>query len=113
MREFRKSKDCTEHYTSLEELRKAYGLKPVIRKAKDSDKLKSDQEKFLGTCKVCKHPLSWIENTNVCACKNPECKGFKMTSKNEEEGIEKVWYIPITKTLDEIGFQIAMNLFGE
>ena len=26
MREFRKSKDCTEHYSSLEELRKLYKI---------------------------------------------------------------------------------------
>ncbi len=112
MSEFRKSKDCTEHYTSLEELRTAFKLAPVSKKTKDADKLKAQREKFLGTCKICKQPLSWIENTNVCACKNPSCNGVKMTSKNED-GTERAWFIPITKTLDETGFEIAMNLFTE
>ena len=111
MREFRKAKGVTQHYTSLEELRTAFGLKPVLRRTKDADKLKAQQEKFLGTCKVCKQPMTLISNSNVLACQNPECKGFKMTSKNEEDGTEKIWYIPVTRVLDEKGFQIAMNLF--
>lgn len=110
MREFRKSKDCTERYTSLEELRKAYGLKPVKKRTDDEEKLKIQREKFLGTCRVCGKPLSWINDTSVCACKNPECKGFKMTSTTEE-GEEKVWYIPVTRMLDSQGMQIAQNLF--
>ena len=39
MKEFRKDKNCTEHYTSLEELRKGFGLKPVIKRTKDAEKL--------------------------------------------------------------------------
>ena len=112
MREFRKSKDCTEHYTSLEELRTNFGLAPNSRKTKDANKLKAQREKFLGTCKICKQPLSWVENTNVCACKNPSCNGIKMISKNED-GTERAWFIPIIKMLDETGMQIAMNLFTE
>jgi hypothetical protein len=34
-----------------------------------------------------------------------------MTSKNEEDGTEKVWYIPVTRVLDDRGFEIAQNLF--
>ena len=110
MREFRKAKGVTEHYTSLEELRAGFGLKPVVRRTKDENKLKAQQEKFLGTCKVCKQPMTLISGSNVLACQNPECKGIKMTGTNEDRS-EKVWYVPVSKVLDEKGFQIAMNLF--
>lgn len=112
MREFRKAKGVTERYTSLEELRTAFGLKAVRKRTTDAEKLKAQREKFVGTCKVCKQPLSWIEGTNTLACKNPECKGVKMTSKNED-GTDKVWYIPVTRMLDSDGMEIALRLFEE
>lgn len=114
MREFRKAKDVTEHYTSLEELRKSFGLKQVKKRTDDQEKLKAQRDKFVGVCRVCKNPLVWIEGTNILACKNPECKGVKMTSKSEEEdGTEKVWYIPVTRVLDTEGMEIAERLFSE
>ena len=36
-------------FTSLEALRQAYGLKPVLRRTSDKDKLASQREKFLKT----------------------------------------------------------------
>ena len=111
MREFRKAKGVTEHYTSLEALRTGWGLAPVGKKRpKDENILQQKREKFLGTCRVCKKPLSLIEGCNVLTCKNPECKGVKMTSQNED-GTEKVWYVPVSRVLDEVGFEISMNLF--
>ena len=112
MKEFRKSKGVTERYTSLEELRKGFGLKPIKKRTNDEAKLKAQQEKFVGTCRVCKKPLTWIEGTNICACKNPECKGIKMTGTNED-GTEKVWYIPVTRILNDKGMEIAERLFSE
>lgn len=110
MKEFRKSKGVTEHYTSLEELRAAYGLKPIEKKRpKDEKVLQEKREKFLGTCKVCKQTLSLIKGTNTLACQNPDCKGVKMTSTNED-GSEKAWYIPVTRILDDKGAKIAENL---
>ena len=111
MREFRKSKDCTEHYTSFEELRKGFGLKPIKRKTDDAEKLKAQQEKFLGTCRVCKHGLVLVKGTNILTCQNPDCKGMKITSNNEEDDSEKVWYVPVTRMLDGKGMEIAENLF--
>ena len=35
-----------------------------------------------------------------------------MTSKNED-GTEKVWYIPVTRILDTEGMEIAERLFCE
>lgn len=110
MKEFRKDKNCTEHYTSLEELRKGFGLKPVIKRTKDAEKLQSQREKFLGTCRVCKKTLSIVSGTNILCCQNPECKGLKMTGKSKD-GLDKEWYIPVTRVLDERGAEIARNLF--
>ena len=112
MKEFRKSKGVIERYTSLEELRNGYGLPPIKKKTNDEQKLKAQQEKFVGTCRVCKKPLTWIKGTNVCACQNPDCKGVKMTGENED-GTEKVWFIPVTRILNEKGMEIAEKLFGE
>lgn len=112
MKEFRKAKGVTERYTSLGELRKAFGLKKPKKRTNDEAKLKAQQEKFVGKCKACGELLSWIEGTNSLACKNPVCKGIKMTSKNED-GTEKVWYIPVTRILDTEGMEIAERLFCE
>lgn len=110
MREFRKAKGVTEHYTSLEELRTAWNCKPVKRRTDDAEKLKAQRERFVGVCKACKQPLHLVENTNVLVCSNPDCLGIKMTSKNED-GSEKTWYIPVSRVLDEKGTKIAENLF--
>lgn len=110
MKEFRKDKNCTEHYTSFDELRKAFGIKPVVKRTKDEEKLKAQREKFLGICKVCKQPLSLVEGCNVLACKNEDCKGLPMKGTNED-GSEKIWYIPVSRILDDKGAEIARNLF--
>ena len=35
-----------------------------------------------------KDPSTWIEGTNICACKNENCKGIRMSGTNED-GTEK------------------------
>lgn len=112
MKNFRKSKDTTEMYTSFAELAKAFGLEPVKKQTNDKEKLKIQREKFLRDCPVCKNKLSYIYGTNICACKNIECKGIKKTSTNPDD-TENVWYIPVVRILDEKGMEIAMNLFEE
>lgn len=111
MRDFRNPKGFTERFTSLEELREAFDLSKIRKKTKDEDKLKAQKEKLVGTCKVCKQLLTWIDGTNVCTCKNPDCKGVKMTSINED-GSEKVWYVPVIRMLNEKGMNIAEILFS-
>lgn len=68
------------------------------------------KEKFLGVCKCCKQTLTYILGTNVVACKNAECKGIKHTT-TDKDGVEKVYYTPYTRLLDETGLKIAENLF--
>lgn len=111
MSAFRMAKGVTERYTSLEDLRKGFGLKPVRKKTTDANKLKDQQERFVGKCKVCGEKLTWVEGTNVLACKNENCKGIRMSSINED-GEEKVWYIPVVRRLDEDGLRIAERLFS-
>ena len=110
MKEFRKAKGVTEHYTSLEELREGWNVKPVKKRTSDNEKLKIQREKFLGTCRVCKQPMTLVGGTNVLCCNNPECRGVKMTGTNED-GTEKVWFVPVSRLLDEKGFEISQNLF--
>jgi len=112
MKEFRKGKGVTERYTSLEALRESFGLEPVKTRTDNEEKLKAQREKFLGKCRACKQTLTWVTGTSICACKNPNCKGVKMTGQNED-GTENVWYVPYTRTLDEKGMEIANNLFAD
>ena len=114
MKEFRKAKGVTEHYTSLAELRNSFGLKPIEkRRTKDEEKLKAQRERFLGKCPVCKQTLSYIYGTDYKVCKNEKCKGIEYHGKNED-GTEYIYCIPyISKPLDDHGKEIAMNLFDD
>jgi hypothetical protein len=112
MREFRLEKNDTARYSSFGELREAFGLKAISKHTSDEKKLADQRNKFVKTCRCCGQPLTYISGTNTLACKNTECKGIKKTSKNPD-GTEKVWYVPVTRTLDEKGFEIALNLFAD
>ena len=46
MSKFRMDRNTTEHYTSFEDLAKAYGCKPVTKQTSDKNKLKKQQENF-------------------------------------------------------------------
>lgn len=115
MKEFRLGSNTTEHYTSLEELRASFGLKPVSRKTNDEQKLQKQKEAFCGrhVCKACGNPMTFINGTNVMCCTNEKCNGIKHQTTNEETGETKVWYTPSCKTLDEKGASIANNIFNE
>lgn len=107
----RLSKGTTAQYNSFEEAAKAFGCRPVKKKTDDANKLAKQQERFVGKCKVCGENLTYIHGTNVLACTNEKCKGIKMTSKNED-GTENVWHVPVTRMVDDLGMEIAMNLFS-
>lgn len=109
MREFRLGKDDTAHYSSLEEMREALGSK-VKQKSISKDELEKRRNNFVKTCRCCDQPLTYISGTNTLACKNPNCKGMKHTSKNSD-GTEKVWFTPVTRILNEKGLRMAMSLF--
>lgn len=108
--EMRLGKGFTTYYNSLEELAEAWNCKPVVKRTKDLDKLKSQQEKFLGKCKACGQNLSFLHDTNILCCQNEACKGYKIVTKNED-GTENVRYAPVYRVLDEVGAEIGANLF--
>ena len=106
MREFRKGKGCTEHYTSLDELRVAWNCRPITKKRpKDEDALKEAREKFLGTCPVCKSPMKYV-SLSYSVCGNEECKGRNIAKQGEEPR-----YITVIREFDSKGKNIAENLF--
>lgn len=110
MKEFRKSKEVAERYTSFEDLRPAFGLKPIKKKTNDEEKLKEQQEKFVGTCPYCKTKLSYMGG-NIVVCKNEACKGRKIERENED-GTKDVVYRPFYKMLDDKCEEIASRLFS-
>jgi len=95
-----------ERFNSFEELRETWGLKPILKRTKDSEKLVKQRNRFLGVCKACGGSLSYITGTNVLSCKSETCKGMKF---ERSDGTE--YYIPINRLLDEKGVQIAEALF--
>ena len=79
MKEFRKARGVTERYSSLEEFREARATKPNKKQVEKEQTWKEkERESFASECPVCKQKLTYIYGTNVCACKNPECKGYKI-----------------------------------
>jgi len=112
MSNFRMGFNTTEHYTSLVALRESWGCKPVSKTTKDMNKLKEQQERFnkKHLCSNCKQPMEWIPGTNVCACKNPSCKGIKH-EYIDSTGETKVYYEVSSDLLSELGIEIATNIF--
>lgn len=99
-------------YSSFEELAKSMNIKPVSKVTKDKKKLEEQQERFLSKhkCKACGHPMTYIGG-NMMTCTNPECKGIKVTKENED-GTKSISYITSYDLLDDIGGEIAGNIFS-
>ena len=112
MREFRMGCGTREHYTSFEECAKAWGCKPVIKKTKDANKLASQQEKFCARhkCKACGQPMTYVGG-NQMTCTNEKCKGIKV-EREDKEGNKIVSYVVSYELLDELGAEIANNIFS-
>ena len=112
MKEIRLGGGFKEHYSSFEEMAKAYGHKPVIKKTKDANKLASQQEKFCARhkCKACGNSMSWVGG-NQMACTNEKCKGIKV-EREDKEGNKIISYVVSYELLDELGAEIANNIFS-
>lgn len=113
MKEFRLSKNDNEHYTSFEEMAKAWKCKPNVMQTNNKEKLELQRENFCKKhlCRSCKQPMSYIGG-NQMVCTNENCKGIKNEYKNEETGETRVWYVTSYDLLDEKGSEIANNLFS-
>lgn len=113
MKNFRMSKGVTEHYTSLEELRAAHGLSPVIKQTKDKEKLQKQRENFCShhKCRTCGNPMSYVGGS-VMVCKNEKCRGIPVERK-DDEGNTKVTYLTSYEILNDKYTEIAENIFHE
>lgn len=109
---YRMSKGTTEHYTSLEDLRAAFGMEPFLKKTKDASKLVKQQENFGNKhkCKACGQPMTYM-NGNVMTCTNPNCKGIEV-KREDADGNVIVSYITSYDLLDDLGADIAKNIFN-
>lgn len=111
MKHFRLSKGVTEHYTSLEDLRAAYGLKPFIKQTKDETKLQKQRENFCShyRCESCGSLMTYI-GSSVMACTNEKCRGIKRERK-DADGNTIVSYSVSCEILDNHFSEVAENLF--
>jgi hypothetical protein len=112
MKAFRMGRNTTEYYTSFEEAAKAWGCKPVVKKTKDENKLKLQQEKFCGKhkCKACGEPMTWVGGS-MMTCTNEKCKGIKV-EREGADGNKIVSYVVSYDLLDDLGAEIAENIFS-
>ena len=104
-------KDATGTYYSFQDFAIATGREPAKKRTDDMNKLKAQQEKFAGKCKVCGQDLTYHYGTNVLTCTNVKCKGIEKRYPNDD-GIETVRYIPVTRMVDSTGMEIALNIFS-
>lgn len=113
MSNYRLGKDVTDHFNSFEEVAKMFGCKPVSRKTTNEKKLLNQQERFYKKhkCKACGQYMTFIPNTNVMTCTNPDCKGIKNIF-TDKEGNEKITYNVSFDELDEKGADIARNILS-
>lgn len=113
MRDHRKSRGEKEFYSSLEDLRTAWGLKPISKQTKDVEKLEKQRKDFCSRhiCRACKQPMTFIGG-NIMSCTNTSCKGEKIERTNEVTGETFVSYKPVFELLDKKGSEIAGNIFA-
>lgn len=112
MKNYRLSSGTTERYTSFEALREGFGMKPIVKKTSDKEKLSEQQKKFVEKhiCKACGMPMTYIHG-NIIACKNPKCKGIEI-QREDKEGNIITSYITSCELLSERGAEIANNIFN-
>lgn len=112
MREFRMGRNVTEHYSSFEDMRAAWGCKPVKKKTDDKVKLEKQQSDFCEKhlCKACKSPMTYVGG-NIMTCTNDKCKGIKI-EKEGKDGEKIISYITSYELLDTRGAEIANNIFS-
>ena len=111
MKEYRKAKGVKEQYNSLEELRAAWGIRPIKKRTSDENKLQAQRQAFCGKhcCKACGELMSYV-GAGAMACTNPSCKGLK-NERTLADGTKVVTYEVSYDLLDTLGTEIAENIF--
>lgn len=108
MKEFRMGHNTVAHYSSFEELGKAWGCG---RKPKNETKMKELQNKFSAKhkCKACGHPLTYI-GESIMTCTNENCKGIKI-EREDYEGNTIVSYVTSYELLKDNDSSYANYIF--
>ena len=75
-------------------------------KKMNPEKKAKERERFAGTCKICGEPLTFIPDTNILVCSNPECKGKAVKQKGETTN-----RIPTYRLLEKRSARYAEILF--
>ena len=101
----------SKSYSSFGELRMMFGLAPLSHPDEDIRKNKQFNFRNRHICKGCNKPMSYLKGISAMTCTNPNCKGVKVRSRSKNEGNGKFMYLPSYDLLDEIGFDIAQNIF--
>ena len=109
---YRLSKDTVARFTSLDELRDAWQLKPLNRKPNTEKKIKKVQEDFCKyhKCKACGKPMQWVGG-NIMTCCNPSCKGIKK-EREDADGNKYVEYLTSYDVLNDHFAEVAENIFN-
>lgn len=109
---YRLSKDTIARFTSMDELREAWQLKPLSsKKPNNAKRLKKVQDDFKShhKCKACGKPMEWLGG-NMMTCTNPNCRGIKI-EKIDQEGNKYIEYITSYNLLNTHYSEIAETLF--
>ena len=109
MREIRLGGGFKEHYSSFEEMAKAYGHK---LKKKNENKTKELQDKFCAKyrCTACGQPMGYIGG-GLMTCMNDKCKGIKIERENRE-GNKTVTYDVSYKYVKDYDVSYANYIFS-
>lgn len=110
--EEKKDMKNNNHNTVFHSFKEYFGVTPQSMRTKDTQKLESQREKFLGICPYCKQTTKYIWGTNIITCANEKCNGKKVTYKNED-GTETVKYIPFQRLISDKQMEIGCVIFDE
>ena len=108
---YRLSKDTVARFTSLDELREAWQLKPLNKKPNNEKKLKKVREDFCShhKCKACGKPMQWVGG-DIMTCCNPKCKGIKK-EREDQDGNKYVEYLTSYDILNDHYAEVAEHIF--
>ncbi len=109
---YRLSKDTMCRFTSMDELREAWQLKPLTTKKPNNEKrLKKIQEDFCShhKCRACGKSMTWIGG-DIMTCCNPQCRGIKV-ERTDEDGNKIINYITSYNLLSDHYAEIAETIF--
>lgn len=114
MKQFRMGRNTTEHYSSFEEMGKAWGCKQVANKPKTEERAKKLQEQFYSNpkhkCKACGEQMTWIGG-NQLVCTNDKCKGIKVERENPD-GTKTTTYVTSYYLLEDDKASFAKYIFS-